>query len=180
MSRSWTLGGTKPPKKQQTEESEKASIFVPALHLDMLKSCCWNELNGFFSLSVCLSLSDSLRMKHTQKHMDKDSWHTVIQSDLTHSSRNSANSLQIQVPHKSLSFSLASCLPPSLPLSFTLFLLLCLYIRNDPLTLSHTYTHTHTHTHTHAQRSLTMTCYWTAPPFLVCTIYEAVYGQKHI
>lgn len=149
-----TLGG-----KNQTRE-QKASICEEKARLDGLRIHCWNELNGFLSLTVCMSLP------HTHTH----SWHAVFHRDLSASSGNSASSLQIQVPYKSLPLSH----PPYLPF------LPCFYTGKQAHAFPHACTPHFLHTHTRTHKSGDDTSYWTAPHFLACTIYEAVDGQQHI
>lgn len=158
----WTVGG-----KNQTRE-QKASICEEKPHLDWLRTHCWNELSGFLSLTVCLSLSQT----HTHTHTHTYSWHAVFQRDLSASSGNSASSLQIQVPYKSLPLPLSR--PPYLPF------LPCFYTDKQAHAFPHACTPHFLHTRARTHKSGDDTSYWTAPHFLACTIYEAVDGQQHI
>lgn len=113
-------------------------------------------------LAHCLHVSPT----HTHTH----SWHAVFHRDLSASSGNSASSLQIQVPYKSLPLSH----PPYLPF------LPCFYTDKQAHAFPHACTPHFLHTHTRTHKSGDDTSYWTAPHFLACTIYEAVDGQQHI
>lgn len=150
-----TLGG-----KNQTRE-QKASICEEKARLDGLRIHCWNELNGFLSLTVCMSLP------HTHTHTPDTQSFSVISLPLVGTQ---PVVCKYKCPYKSLPLSP----PPYLPF------LPCFYTDKQAHAFPHACTPHFLHTHTRTHKSGDDTSYWTAPHFLACTIYEAVDGQQHI